>query len=168
MREVERYLKDHWYATRSIGRLMLDLAAAKHAYEQSRESLPVSEGFAKAGKRQGCAQSPVERAAIIAVDHFYAEVLSIERRLSDERCTIARIEQAVSDAGLTSPEAGYVRLRYFESRSVEAAAQRLYCSVATCGRLRVSALDKIEKVAFGCRKYAEQPFAADEKQRQGA
>ena len=167
MRETERFLKDYWYATRSIGRLMLDLAAAKHAYEQSRESLPISEGFAKAGKRQGYAQSPVERAAIIAVDQYYAEVLSIERRLNEERRTIALIEQAVSDAGLTAPEAGYVRLRYFESRSVEAAAQRLYCSVATCGRLRVSALNKIEKAVSG-RKAGAKPCTAHESHRQGA
>lgn len=147
MREVEQFLREYWYATRSIGRLMLDLAASRHAYEQSCESLSMPDGFARAGRRQRAAHSPVERAAIIAVDQFRAEVESIERRLEGERRTVKRVEQAVCDAGLTAPEAGYVRLRYFEGRSVEAAAQRLYCSVATCGRLRVSALAKIERTA---------------------
>jgi len=145
MREMEVFLKEYWYATRSIGRLMLDLAAARHAYEQSCESLPCSNGYLRTGGRRTTAHSPVERAAVIAVDHFRAEVESIERRLADERHTIAQIEKTVREAKLTAPEAGYVRLRYFEGRSVEAAAQRLYCSVATCGRMRVSALGKIER-----------------------
>ena len=149
MREIERFLKDHWYATRSIGRLMLDLSAARHAYEHSRQSLPVTQGFLTMGARSGTAQSPVEKAAIIAVDQFRAEVESIERRLGDERRTVAAIEQAIRDAGLSAPEANYVRLRYFENRSVEAVSQRLYCSAATCGRLRVSALDKIERALRG-------------------
>ncbi len=146
MKETERFLKDYWYATRSIGRLMLDLSAAKQAYEQSLTSLPVTEGYVKAQGRRRSVSSPVERAAIIASDQFHAEMLSIEKRLLDERRTIALIEQTVKNAGLTAPEASYVRMRYFEARSVEAAAQRLYCSVATCGRLRVSALRKIERV----------------------
>ncbi len=144
MREAERFLKDYWYATRSIGRLMLDLSAARQAYEQSLTSLSVSGGFVKAAGRQRTGHSAVERAAVIAVDQFHAEVMSIEKRLLHERSILSRIEQMVRDAGLTAPEAGYVRLRYFEGRSVEAAAQRLYCSAATCGRLRVSALSKIE------------------------
>lgn len=146
MKDAERFLKDYWYATRSIGRLMLDLTAARQAYEQSLTSLPVTDGFVKAQGKHRTISSPVERAAVIAVDQFHAEMLSIEKRLSDERRTLAAIEQTVEKAGLTAPEAGYVRLRYFESRSVEAAAQRLYCSVATCGRLRVAALGKIERV----------------------
>ncbi len=146
MKETERYLKDYWYATRSIGRLMLDLSAARQAYEHSLVSLPSTDGFVKAQGRHRCVSSPVERAAVIAADHFHAEMLSIEKRLMEERRTLAMIENTVENAGLTAPEAGYVRLRYFEARSVEAAAQRLYCSVATCGRLRVSALNKIERV----------------------
>ncbi len=146
MKEAERFLKDYWYATRSIGRLMLDLSAARQAYEQSLTSLPGSGGYVKAIRQQRTFHSAVERAAIIAVDQFHAEVLSIEKRLMHERSTLSHIEQTVQAAGLTAPEAGYVRLRYFESRSVEAAAQRLYCSAATCGRLRVSALEKIERV----------------------
>jgi len=54
------------------------------------------------------------------------------------------VEQAVSSAALEPREEEYVRLRYFENRSVEATAQRLYCSIATCGRIRESALKKIE------------------------
>lgn len=154
MREVELFLKEYWYAKRSIGRLMLDLAAARHAYEQSYESIPVSNGFSEAGKRRGNAQSPVERAVLIAVDHFRAEVESIERRLEEERRTMEQIETAVYRAGLIAPEAGYVRLRYFEGRSVEASAQRLYCSLATCGRLRVSALGKIERARHSLRAEA--------------
>lgn len=146
MNEVERLLKDHWYATRSIGRLMLDLSAARQAYEQSLTSLPVTDGYVKALGRQRTISSPVERAAVIAADQFYAEVLSIEKRLLRERDSVKHIEQTVEKAGLTEPEAGYIRLRYFEARSVEATAQRLYCSAATCGRLRVTALNKIERV----------------------
>lgn len=149
MKETERFLKDYWYATRSIGRLMLDLSTARQAHEQSLNSLPVSGGYVKAGVRQRTRHSAVERAAVIAVDQLHAEVLSIEKRLMHERSTLSHIEQTINNAGLTAPEAGYVRLRYFEGRSVEAAAQRLYCSVATCGRLRVSALDKIERVLAG-------------------
>ncbi len=146
MKEAERFLKDYWYATRSIGRLMMDLSAARQAYEQSLTSLPVSGGYVKASRQQRNEHSAVERAAVIAVDQFHAEVLSIEKRLLQERSTLSRIEQTVNNAGLTAPEAGYVRLRYFEARSVEAAAQRLYCSVATCGRIRVSALNKITRL----------------------
>ncbi len=146
MTDTERFLKDHWYATRSIGRLMMDLTAARQTYEKSLNSLPVTDGYLKAQGKHRSISSPVERAAVIAVDQFHAEMLSIEKRLKEERCTLAVIEGTVEKAGLTAPEAGYVRLRYFEARSVEAASQRLYCSVATCGRLRVSALKKIEYV----------------------
>ena len=149
MRKVEQFLKDHWYATRSIGRLMLDLSAARHAYEQSCQSLPVTQGYLKACGTSSTRQSPVEKAAIIAVDQFHAEVKSIELRLGDERRTVTQIEQAVRNACLSAPEANYVRLRYFENRSVEAVSQRLFCSAATCGRLRVSALDKIERALRG-------------------
>jgi hypothetical protein len=146
MKDAERFLKDYWYATRSIGRLMMDLTSARQAYEQCQASLPVTDGYVKAQGKHRQISSPVERAVVIAVDQFHAEMLSIENRLKDERHTLAAIEQTVERAGLSAPEAGYVRLRYFEARSVEAAAQRLYCSVATCGRLRVSALGKIEHV----------------------
>ncbi|MFA5676277.1 MAG: hypothetical protein WDA65_07095 [Christensenellales bacterium] len=149
MREVEMFLKDYWYAARSVGRLMLDLSAARHAYEQSCQSVPLSGGFIKTGRPRYAANSAVEKAAIIAVDQFRAEVESIERRLAGERRTLEFIEQTVNKARLTAPEAGYVRLRYFEGKSVEAAAQRLFCSVATAGRLRVSALDKIESALKG-------------------
>ncbi len=155
MREAEKFLKDYWYAARSIGRLMLDLSAARHAYEQSLTSMPVSGGFVKAGGPHRGGTSAVERAAVIAIDQFHAEMLSIEKRLQNERHTLSHIEQTVGKAGLSAPEAGYVRLRYFEGRSVEAAAQRLYCSVATCGRLRVSALNKIENVLNAYQKQTD-------------
>lgn len=146
MREAERFLRDYSYAKRNIGRLMLDLSTARQAYEQSLESVPVSSGFVRAGGGHRAGQSPVEKAAVLAVDQFHAEVLSIEKRLRQERQTLDNIEQTVSRAGLTAPEAEYVRLRYFEGKSVEAAAQRLFCSVATCGRLRVAVLRKVEAV----------------------
>jgi DNA-directed RNA polymerase specialized sigma24 family protein len=69
---------------------------------------------------------------------------SIEKRLEAERRRAAMVESAVTRAGLDPREEEYVRLRYFENRSVEATAQRLYCSIATCGRIRESALGKIE------------------------
>ncbi len=146
MKDAERFLKDYWYATRSIGRLMMDLTAARQAYEHSLNSLSVTDGYVKTQTKNRSISSPVERAAVIAVDQFHAEMLSIEKRLKDERRRLAEIERTVEEAGLSAPEAGYIRLRYFEARSVEAASQRLYCSVATCGRLRVSALKKIERV----------------------
>lgn len=144
MREIEIFLKDYWYATRSIGRLMLDLSAARHAYEQSRQYIPSTGGLIKTNKSRYAHDSAVEKAVILAVDQFRAEVESIERRLNYERRTIEIIEQTVANARLSAPEAAYIRLRYFEGKSVEASAQRLFCSVATAGRIRVCALDKIE------------------------
>lgn len=171
MKNAERFLKDYWYATRSIGRLMLDLTAARQAYEQSLHSLPVTDGYLKTQGKHRSISSPVERAAVIAVDQFHAEMLSIEKRLKDERRTLSIIEQTVEKAGLTAPEAGYIRLRYFEARSVEAASQRLYCSAATCGRLRVSAIEKIERVlctGCGSHDFGEQTARMHERLPSGA
>lgn len=146
MTDIERYLKDHMYAKRSIGRLMLDLGLAKSKYEQSYEHVGVSCNYkqVKTGERRQHV-SPVEWSAVLIVDHFRAEVESIERRLSEERQKVEMIEQMVKSAVLDAQESEYVRLRYFEGRSVQAIAQRLYCSVATCGRIRERALGKLEK-----------------------
>ena len=146
MTDMERYLRDYWHASRSIGRLMFDLAEARHAYEQCASDMPVSGGVVRAnGKRRG-GTSPVERAAVLLADQMGAELKSIERRLTQERQTIARIEALVYAAGLSAAESGYVRLRYFENRSVEEAAQKLFCSVSSCGRIRQAALRKIRTV----------------------
>ncbi|MDD5018517.1 MAG: hypothetical protein PHO15_10520 [Eubacteriales bacterium] len=144
MTDLERYLKDHWYATRSIGRLMLDLSLAKGAYQQSYDQIAVSCDYGRIGQRERRRLSPVERSAVIIVDHYRAELESIEKKLGQERQRIAEIEKTVEAAGLDTQETAYVRLRYFENRSVQAVAQRLFCSPATCGRLRERALKKIE------------------------
>jgi DNA-directed RNA polymerase specialized sigma subunit len=86
----------------------------------------------------------VEYSAVLIVDHYRAEMESIEKRLAAERRRAALVEQTVKNARLDEREEEYVRLRYFENRSVEATAQRLYCSIATCGRIRESALKKME------------------------
>lgn len=144
MTETERFLRERWFAAKSIGRLMLDLSIAKNAYAQSYADASVTCDLTKVRSGQRSSLSPVEYSAVLVVDHYRAEMESIERRLADERRRMAIVEQALKDAGLEPREEEYVRLRYFENRSVEATAQRLYCSVATCGRIRESALLKIE------------------------
>ena len=91
-------------------------------------------------------ESPVEIAAVIAASQYKAEVMSIERRLEKERAQITQVEQTMAEAGLDARERAYVRLRYFENRAVQAVAQRMYCSCATCGRIRTRALKKIGRV----------------------
>ncbi len=147
MTDVERLLLDHWHAKRSIGRLMLELSEAKRAYELGAGSLPSSLGrLREGGRTQRSGGSPVERAAILLVDQLAAEVKAIEKRLEQERRAMAQVEETVKAAGLSVREADFVRLRYFENRSLEAAAQRLYCSTTTCWRIKNSALTKIKAV----------------------
>ena len=146
MTDMERYLKDHWYAQRSIGRLMLDLSLAKDAYQKSYDHIGLSCHYEQLGQRERRRLSPVERTAVIVVDQYRAELESIEKRLNEERRRIDMIERTVEHAGLDEQEKAYVRLRYFENKSVQAVAQRLYCSPATCGRLRERALKKIASV----------------------
>ncbi|MGE5494431.1 MAG: sigma factor-like helix-turn-helix DNA-binding protein [Burkholderiales bacterium] len=145
MTETERFLRERWYAQRSIGRLMMDLSLAKRAYEESYNDASLTCDLTKARSSQRSTLSPVEYSAVLVVDHYRAEMESIEKRLAAERRKAAMIEQAVKQAGLDPREEEYVRLRYFENRSVEATAQRLYCSLATCGRIRESALRKIKQ-----------------------
>lgn len=147
--ETERFLRERWFAAKSIGRLMMDLSLAKNAYTQSYEDASVTCDITKARSSQRSNLSPVEYSAILVVDHYRAEMESIEKRLLDERRRAATVEQTVKNAGLEPREEEYVRLRYFENRSVEAAAQRMYCSVATCGRIRESALSKVEALRSG-------------------
>lgn len=142
--ETEKYLRERWYAVKSIGRLLMDLSLAKSAYQQAAESSPVTRDYTRIPTRQRSNLSPVEYSAVLIVDQYRAEVESIEHRLAGERAKAAAIEAAVESAGLSQREEEYVRLRYFENKSVEATAQRLFCSPATCGRLRESALNKIE------------------------
>ena len=146
MNETEQFLKERWYALRCIGTLMIDLTLAEGAYRRSYDDVALTCDYEKLRTREKRFLSPVERAAIIVVDNYRAEVESIERRLIRERSKAALVEKTVKDAGLSAREAAYVRLRYFENRSVTSVAQRLYCSAATCGRLRESALKKIERV----------------------
>jgi len=143
---VERYLKDYWFAARSIGRLMLDLDAAKAAYEDACGYLPSAGAMNASGVKTQRGDSPVEISAILAVQQYKAEAQSIARRLRDERETMRRIELVVAAAGLSARETAYVRLRYFENRSVQAVCQRLYCSAATCGRTREAVLEKLSRV----------------------
>lgn len=149
MADVEMFLRDYWHAKRSVGRLMLQLSEAQRAYEMGVGDLPSSLGMERAGGRQRRGGSPVERAAILLVDQLWAEVKSIEKRLEEERRAMARIEETVRAAGLSVREAEFVRLRYFENRSLEAAAQRLYCSATTCWRIKNGALKKIKAVTDG-------------------
>lgn len=144
MNDTERFLRERWFAKRSIGRLMMDLSLAKAAYQQSYQDASLTCDLTRARGGQRSSISPVEYSAILVVDHYRAEMESIEKRLTSERLKAAAVEQAVSSAMLEPREEEYVRLRYFENRSVEATAQRLYCSIATCGRIRESALRKIE------------------------
>lgn len=144
MTETERFLREKWFAQRSIGRLMMDLSLAKRAYQESYADASVTCDLTKARSGQRSSLSPVEYSAVLIVDHYRAEMESIEKRLNAERMRCEIIERAVKDARLDPREEEYVRLRYFENRSVEATAQRLYCSLATCGRIRESALRKVE------------------------
>ena len=145
MTETERFLRERWFAQRSIGRLVMDLSLAKRAYEESYGDASLTCDLTKARSAQRSALSPVEYSAVLVVDHYRAEMESIEKRLASERRKAAAIEHAVEQAGLEPREEEYVRLRYFENRSVEAPAQRLYCSLATCGRIRESALGKVKQ-----------------------
>lgn len=145
MTMMERYLKDHWFASRSIGRLMLDLSAAKAAYEDACAYLPSAGAMNISGVKARRESSMVEITAIFAVEQYKAEAQSIARRLKRERETMRRIEQAVALAGLDPRENDYVRLRYFENRSVQAVSQRLFCSMATCGRIRAAVLEKMAR-----------------------
>ena len=62
----------------------------------------------------------MERAAILLVDELGAEVKAIEKRLMDERRTIALIEAVVAAAGFMHQQGDGLRARYFDNLSVEA------------------------------------------------
>jgi predicted DNA-binding protein (UPF0251 family) len=108
--------------------------------------LPSSLGMLREGSRQRSGASPVERAAILMVDQLSAEVKSIEKRIGEERRAMAHIEEVVKAANLSIKETELVRMRYFEHRSLEACAQRLYNSASTCWRIKNGALIKIKAV----------------------
>ncbi len=146
MNDVERVLREYWFAKRSIGHLMMDLSVVKTALEQTYERLPGAR-IDEAGVRNRAAGSPVEHAAVIIIGQHRAEIMSIEARLNEERYTVERIEQFVKHAELSEREREYVRLRYFENRSAQAVCQRMYVSPATGGRIREAALKKLEGIA---------------------
>lgn len=145
MKYIESYLKEHWYTTKRIGRLMMDLSLARQAYEESYENLPSSCDYkiVKSGNRSNA--SPVELTAIITIDQHRAEVQRVEKQLKAARRLTAEIEKVVLDAGLSERENEYVRLRYFQNYRAVSVAQRMFCSAATCGRLRLSSIEKIGK-----------------------
>ena len=150
MTETEAFLRERWYAGRCVRRLLIDLTLAKSACEEAYASCGLSCDYSEINtQKQRSSLSPVEYSAILVADHYRAEMESIESRLSSERVRAMLVERAVKAARLSQREEDYVRLRYFENRSVEATAQRLYCSPATCGRLRESALSKIEDAMEG-------------------
>lgn len=91
-------------------------------------------------------QSPVELSAIIASEQHRAQMMSIAERLEGERQCLRRIEKTVADAQLDARESAYVRLRYYENNTVQAVAQRMYCSAATCGRIRGRVVKKVGRV----------------------
>lgn len=146
MSGVERFLREYWFARRSIGRLMLDLSSAKAALEHCYEQLPGAR-LEETGIRAAAASSPVEHAALVIVSQHRAEVASIEQRLAEERAMMARIEAALKEAVLSERECEYVRLRYFENRSAEAVCQRMFCSPATGGRIRETIIKKMAPLA---------------------
>ncbi len=146
MNDVEKVLREYWFARRSIGHLLLDLSVAKTAMEQVYERLPGAR-LDEAGVRSRAAGSPVEHAAVIILDQHRAEIKSIEARLADERRTIERIERSVICSRLSEREREYIRLRYFENRSALSVCQRMYVSPATGGRIREAALKKLEEIA---------------------
>lgn len=150
MTKTEEFLKERWYVEKCIKRLLLDLSLAKSACEEAYSNCGLScGGHEIKTQRQRSSLSPVEYSAILVADQYSAEMESIERRLESERARAMIIDRAVKTAGLTQREEDYVRLRYFDNRTVEATAQRLFCSPATCGRLRESALSKLDYVLGG-------------------
>lgn len=149
MTNVEMFLRDYWHAKRSIGRLRLALTEARAAYERGAADVRCTSSLKCSGRKRSGGESAVERAAILLVDELGAEVKSIEKRLMDERRTIANIEAVVAAAALHHQEMEYVRARYFDNLSVEAVAQRMFCSTVTCWRLKKSSLGKIAAVLGG-------------------
>lgn len=144
MNAVEYYLREYWFARRSIGRMMMDLSAAQAALAQYCERSANARADAMCPEE---ASGPAAHAARIIIGQHRAEVRTIEARLAQERATLSRIEQALTDAGLSEREREYVRLRYFENRSAEAVCQRLFVSPATGGRIREAALKKLAPLA---------------------
>jgi len=144
MKKTEQFLREHWHATRRIGRLMMDLSLARSAYLECCKGLESFGGVQTVRTKKKERRSPVEHSAIILVDQHRAELESIEKRLRQARATAAAVEYVVMNAGLDVREKEYIRLRYFENRAAESVAQRMFCSTATCRRIRGRAIEKIE------------------------
>jgi len=152
MSSLERYLREYWFAKKSVGRLLIELSLAKHAYEESYSFVAISGDYERIKIKEKKNISSVELAAIVIVDEYKAAVMSIEKRIVCERKKAQAIEESVDKVRLNAREAEYVRLRYFENKSARTVAQRLYCSSATCGRIRQSALRKIGKTQMSKEK----------------
>ena len=146
MREVEKFLWEHRAHAQEYKRLRLDFTLAQHAYEESYLNMPSSCNFEIVKERNRRIAKPVEIKAMIAIDRHRAAVESIERRMKETKAKIDAIEETVSNAGLSTREREYVRLRYFLDLSALAVAQRMFVSDATGGRTRCSALGKIKRV----------------------
>lgn len=153
MTETEKYLREYWYARKNIRHLLIDLKLAKSAYQEACGNYGSSANYSKIKTKERSRLSPVEYSVILAVDLYRTELENIERKLEEERRRITIIEKIVKVSKLSRHEEDYVRLRFFENRNLEDTAQRMYCSIATCGRLRESALKKIEEYQkMSCRE----------------
>ncbi len=143
--EVERYLKEYWYADKAVGRLVHDLDIARDKYNRNIDSTVISCGSVKTGTNNNTT-SPTERAAILAERVYSDEIAEIERQLNTERGKKERIDKEISEAALTRREDEYVRMRYKENRSVRYISMILGKDERTCQRIRIEALGKIGEV----------------------
>lgn len=146
MKQIEGFLKEHWYLMREIKRLRMDLSLAQEAYEKSTAQIPSSCRYSVVKDKNRKIAKPVEINAMIIIDEYRAQVESIEKQLNKTKKKLSMIEGVLDRAELTTRQEEYVRLRYFKNLSAEATSQRLYCSSSTCRRIRKSALDKIMEV----------------------
>ena len=140
---TENDLRGVYYAERDMRRLLCDLQKLEQRYEEeyTNDHRKKSEVISQKTKVK---RSPVEEKVIVLVDHFSAEVDSAKRELAGRRALIESIKQAVLRAGLSPREQEYVRLRYYESRSVEALERIM--SYTKTDRIRRSVLEKLEGI----------------------
>ena len=146
MKQIEEMLKDYWYLKRDAKRLMLDLSMAQHAYEHCMHELPSSCRYSVIKSKNRRIAKPVEINVIIMIDEYRAQVESIEKRLEKTRTAMARIDDILYKAELDARQGEYIRLRYFENMSAEAVSRKMFCSEATCRRIRRDTLEKVSNV----------------------
>ncbi len=145
MERAEALLKEYYYLKKESKKLMTDLSLAKHAYEHSMNELPSSCRYSVVKSKDKRIAKPVEVNVMIMLDEYWAQVESIKKRLEDTRAKIEKIENAICKAGLDARQREYISLRYFSNLSAEAVSQRMYCSTATCRRIRRAVLKRIEE-----------------------